>query len=513
MEEKLLSLTNEAIKYLTENRSLSLKTLQAYKISCNYRGEISVPFFDDQGKLWLIKNRSANGGMLKRQRIEENKSITEYEVKTDSVPGGKPILLGSHLPHNGTIYICYGDYDALSLYEAGVHGACSMPFGDRGTNWIDKQWDWLQTAQTIIFCPDYDENPKVQAHLMAKLEEISKRLGKHRCFLVPEHAMLACKDMNELLVEHGKEAIVSALSLIIPVPEPGLSRLIDYRNSPIVPGTPIGIPETDKATGGHGGSQLIILSGDNNAGKTTEVLNMIANFVDAGERCFFWSGEQKPDKIRWWFEQIVAGPHNLESKISQNTGREYWYADPKKVTAIRQWYANKVFVYDKRGIDPEQFFSVAELAVRRYGVTKIFIDNLMAFTGGEENYYQAQGAFAESCKNFAEDWDVNVLLVAHNKKSDDFPDKDSVEGSKKVTNWADLVYQLIRVNEKNRKKEWGDANSILSLCKNRETEDLVDVRLFFDPRSKRLVQLSNKDDVDKVFGWEEKLENEVKINF
>jgi hypothetical protein len=136
----------------------------------------------------------------------------------------------------------------------------------------------------------------------------------------------------------------------------------------------------------------------------------------------------------------------------------------------------------------------------------------MAFTGGEENYYQAQGAFAESCKNFAEDWDVNVTLIAHNRKTEDFPDKDSVEGSKKVTNWADLVYQLIRVNEKNRRKDWGEADAILSLCKNRESEQLVDVRLFFDPRTKRLVQYSHKEDVKKILGWEQHIQVEGMMN-
>ena len=442
----ILPLTNEALDYLVNVRRIDRKALKAYGVGCNYRGEICIPFIDHEGTCWLIKNRAADGGMLHRIRIDNNEKVP-YTTKTDCVPNGKPILLGSNIVKPPILYICYGDYDAMTLYSCGVP-ATSMPFGDRGTNWIDKQWDWLQTFDTVVFCPDYDEDEKVTAHLMKKLEEVAIRLGKHKCWLVPEQAMLGLKDINELYVHNGKQAVLNALKAAIPVPEPGLSRLVDYHDAEQVEGTPIGIPEVDKATGGHAGGLLTIISGDNNAGKTTLILTMIKNFISEGEPCFYWSGEQRPDRIRWWQEQVLAGPDYVDSKVSPKTGREYWFARPEVVSKIRRWYADMIYVYDKRGIEVEEFFNILELAVRRYGITKVFIDNLMAFTGAEENYFQAQGDFAESCKNFAEDWNVHVILITHNKKieKDKLPDKDSVEGSKKITNWADFVFQLIRIN-------------------------------------------------------------------
>lgn len=511
-EHDIKDLTPEAKHYLTNVRMLSVAALEAYQVGCNYRGEIAIPFFDNEKTCWLIKHRAADGGMLKRHRMEGDTKVP-YEVKTDCVPNGKPVLLGSNLVNApSTLYICYGDYDAMTLYTCG-HPATSMPFGDRGTNWIDKQWDWLQRFETIVFCPDYDDDDKVTAHLMKKLEEISVRLGKYKCFLIPEQAMLGLKDINELYVNNGKAAIDRALNLVIPVPEPGLSRLVDYHDVEFAEGTPIGIPDIDKATGGHPGGLLTVLSGDNNAGKTTLILTMIKNFIKEDQACFYWSGEQKPDRIRWWQEQVLAGPEYVDSKVSPKTGREYWFARPEIVSKIRKWYANMIYVYDKRGISPEEFFKILELAVRRYGVTKVFIDNLMAFTGAEENYFQAQGDFAESCKNFAEDWNVHVVLVTHNKKleKDKLPDKDSVEGSKKITNWADFVFQLIRVNAANKKEEYEEANAILSLCKNRETEHLEDVRLAFDPKSKRLIQYTCPGHMTERLGWIEFLE--AKLDF
>lgn len=509
---EIYTLSESAKEYLTIERKLSIEALKAYNVGCNFKGEIAIPFYDVDEICWIVKFRAPDGGMLHRVRIEGDEKVP-YTTKTDCLPQSKPILLGSNIvkPPN-PLYICYGDYDAMTLYTCGFP-ATSLPFGDRGVNWIDKQWDWLQKFDKIVFCPDYDDSDKVQAHLMKKLEEIAKRLGKYKCYIVPEEAMLGLKDINELYVHHGQHAIETAINLIAPVPEPGLSRLVDYHDVEYQEGTPIGIPEIDAATGGHAGGLLSILSGDNNSGKTTLALTLIKNFTKYGERCFYWSGEQRPDRIRWWQEQIFAGPDYIESKVSPKTGREYWFAKPEIVSHIRKWYANMIYVYDKRGIDSEQFFEVAELAVRRYGITKMFVDNLMAFTGSHDNYLQAQGDFAQSCKNFAEDWNVHFTLITHNRKidKDSLPDKDSVEGSKKITNWADFVYQLIRVNDGNRRPEYETANSILSLCKNRESEILVDVRLLFDYKSKRMVQYTLPGDLRSPVGWE--VEQDYELEF
>ncbi|MGB4823828.1 MAG: hypothetical protein WBP82_02845, partial [Leuconostoc mesenteroides] len=97
MEVEILPLTNEAEQYLVHKRKLTNGTLLAYRLGCNSRGEIVIPFYDENDELRAVKNRSPNGKLLKRFRYEEDGSKTEYEVKTDSVKGSKSCLLGSHL--------------------------------------------------------------------------------------------------------------------------------------------------------------------------------------------------------------------------------------------------------------------------------------------------------------------------------------------------------------------------------------------------------------------------------
>lgn len=519
MEVEFFPITDEAFNYLTNVRKLSSASIDDYNLKSDKRGEILIPFYDDEDNLQFVKRRHPSGQLLTRKRKDDESSEwSEYKVKTDAVKGGTPILLGTNVVNDtkdfSILYICYGDYDALSLYTCG-QAATSLPNGDRGTNWIERQWVWLQKFQKIVFCPDYDENPKTQAILMTKLEDMVKRLGKHKCWMVTEESMLGLKDINELLVTSGQQAVIDALNKVIPVPEPGLEKLADYAEPEFVEGTPIGFEDLDKATGGHAGGGLTLIGGDNNAGKTTLILNLMAEFMAQQEKCFYWSGEQRAENIRWWVEQIIAGEKYIKSRTSEKSGREYFFADPIHLRTIRDWYREMLFVYNKRGIAAEQFFEVAELAVRRFDVKKIFIDNLMAFTGGEEDKYGAQGDFTQSCKNFSEDWNCHVFLVVHNKKNDhDIPDKDDILGSKDITNWADIIYQVLRINDSNRKEAWGDASGIISLCKNRDTESLIDVRTKFEPKSKRIVQLSQPDKISRRLGWEpEEKSEEFKLEF
>jgi KaiC/GvpD/RAD55 family RecA-like ATPase len=515
-----LRLNQKAKEYLNNVRKLSDSTLEAYRIRTNDTGQIIIPFFDDMKHLRMVKYRHETGGMLKYKTTDKDNKQIEVDVKTYAKPGGTAILLGTHLVTDmtKTLYICYGDYDSMSAYEAGFVNATSLPYGDSGQTWITNQFDMMESIERIVFVPDVDNKAKTKATLMKKLDEMAMRLGKHKCYMTQEKFMLGCKDLNELLQKHGIHAITKCLTNVIPVPEVGLIRLAEYERKPYKMGTAVGMTQLDKATAGFQDGGLTIISGDNNAGKSTLLCNFIAKFISKSEGCFYWSGEQNPDQMRRWVELVIAGPNFLQKRIDKETGAEYYVVDEVYIPAIEGWYLDKLFTYDKRSVDTEKFFEVLELCVRRYGIKKVFIDNLMAFTGSSDNYLQTQGDFVESCKMFAEDWGVHVFVIAHNKKTEnEIANKDDVEGSKKVTNWADKVIQLVRVFP-HMSERYGGANGIISLCKNRDTEHLVDVRTFFEPKSKRIVEFVEKDEkTNFILGWEQQapyeLESSGKMNF
>ncbi|MET0753608.1 MAG: bifunctional DNA primase/helicase [Pyrinomonadaceae bacterium] len=513
-QTEILPLTAEAFEYLTKVRGLRKDTLEAYRLGCNNRGEIVIPFYDEKDELMLVKFRHSQGKMLQWRKKLPDDTFEETEGKSRIEKGGKGVLLGSHLcePSEGALVICFGDYDAMAVAQDGVPNCVGLPFGDGGFEFIDHQWNFIESFKEIIIYNDADKFDKPEAAIRAqkKLDELATRLGTHRCRIVRKDDRYGTKDANELLLVKGDKANRTAIENAEWFPT-GIVAVADYEDSPIREGTPIGLPDIDKVTGGFAGGNLILVAGDNESGKTTEVLNITAKFVDEGEPVFWWSGEQNPGELRYWFERIVAGRFNLERIIGGKTGFEYFFPLEQFKAKIRNWYRNFLFQYTKVGIDAEEFFKAAEIGIRRYGCRLIVIDNLMAFTGGEgDGYYQAQGDFAQSCKRFAQQWDVPVVLICHIKKIEQretqkkpkLPDKDSIEGSKKVTNWADFVLIMFKLKEEHN-EYFPNAEALIMLRKTRSSGIHEAVRLRFDRESNRLCQVSEEAEINRKFGWEQ----------
>lgn len=498
-------LTPEASTYLTEVRKLALETLDAFGVGCTAKGSIAIPFFDEHGERRLVKFRHPQGELLKW-----TVDGSEHEAKTIAEKQGKGVLLGSNLAHPsaGALVICFGDYDAMSLYQAGVLNTVSLPFGDGGWDFVKYQWEWLETFPEIILCPDNDSHLPLEKQQKSKdkLRGLAQRLGLHRCKLaiLPQ----GIKDANELLIQQGETACVRVIDDADWMPEEGLIKIADHVENASKEGRSTGFLELDRFTGGFGDGDLVVVGGDNGTGKTTFALNVMVHYVDNRVPTFIWSGEQTVTKIRNWVERIAAGHSNLDSHTAVSTGFTYYYPKKEYTPIIRDWYRDYLFQYKNFHTSKESFFGVVEVAIRRYDIKLVVIDNLMAFTGGEgEGYYQAQGDFAQSCKMFAERWGVTVILIVHNKKPQVgltklvLATKDDVEGSKKITNWADTVLQMNRVPVQFQVDEFAGADGVLGLCKSRESGMMGSLPIKVDGSSNRVCFVGQSFDI-KRYGWE-----------
>lgn len=487
--------TEACTKYLSEVRGLSAATLNDYGVCSDPSGRIVLRFYDEN------LNHALN-------KFRQPRDVMPGEPKATAEKDGKPVLFGSHLakPESGPLVITAGEYDAMALYEAGVPNAVSLPFGDAAHQFFAHQSEWIKEFETVIFWMDNDgkeSTAKAQANL-------ARRIGKGKVKLVRSEF----KDANDALRASGKEFINKAVESAEWYPVPVLYSLADVEEGVEVgEGTPSGHKDIDLAMGGFREQEVTDWAGDNHAGKTTNILNVIVEGLrpekpEDKTPILIWTGEEGAKKIQSGFENILAGPKYLKAIVGKKTGRTFFYAKDEVLPLIRNWYRDYVYILDDTMITIKDFFEMCEVAVKRFGVKAILVDNLMAFTSDAESgdYLRAQGRFAQSCKAFAKEWDVHIHLVTHNKKTgaDRIPDKYDVEGSLQITNWADNVIQVYRPSENfyMAHMDLQGADAILSLCKCRGTGVLEDVSMVFCPDSRRIVQRSQREALEREVGWE-----------
>ena len=114
------------------------------------------------------------------------------------------------------LIIVEGEIDCLSLYESGIGNAVSVPSGTQDLTFLDTCFDWLQQFHSITLFVDSDAPGQ---ELAAKL---ISRLGEYRISTVPLELYRGCKDANELLYRHGKDAVVEAMAGAKLVPVEGI---------------------------------------------------------------------------------------------------------------------------------------------------------------------------------------------------------------------------------------------------------------------------------------------------
>lgn len=116
------------------------------------------------------------------------------------------------------IIITEGEIDALSFEEAGMLNAVSVPNGaSKGNNnmqYFDNCYEYFKDIDKVYLATDGDEAGETLR------DELARRVGKEYCYIVryPEE----CKDANEVLLKHGKEAVAKLLHEAKPYPIEGV---------------------------------------------------------------------------------------------------------------------------------------------------------------------------------------------------------------------------------------------------------------------------------------------------
>lgn len=482
-----IEVKDRAVEFL-QKRGISKDITERYQITVKNDSDniLVFPFLDDKSELRFIKYRKMD--------FDKSKDKSKEWCERDCMP----ILFGMDQCKDFTsLVITEGQIDSLSVSEAGIRNAVSVPTGAKGFTWIPHCWDWINQFDEIIVFGDSENGT------MTLLDTISRRFSHKRIKAVQLEDYNGCKDANEILQKFGKQSVSFAVENAKLLPVKQIKELADVEAVDIesMERIQFNIPAIDKLLNGMYLGQLILLTGKRGDGKSTFMSQLIAEALEQDYNTFIYSGELVDFHFKRWLDLQVAGTHLIYQKLEN--GNETYTISDSNIKKINAWYRGRAFLYDNsiiEGEELEDLLTVTEQAIKQYNIKFVCIDNLMTAMDvtATDDLYRAQGVFVGKLAKLAKAYNVVILLVAHPRKTSGSISNDDVSGSSDITNKVDVVMSYSR-DEENEEED----KRLFRVTKNRLTGKLTKenspISLYYASGSKRIVGVEKR--FNREYSW------------
>lgn len=216
--EEPLNEKQHVLDYLGK-RGLSKGVIDYLDIREDAKGNAVFNFYDTNDVLTMVKYRPSQpvrkGTGQAKTWCQPQADTTPLLFNMNRVNTSKPLL------------ICEGEVDCASAIEAGYLNTVSVPLGAGNLNWIEENWDWLNSFDTILVWSDNDEaGTKMR-------KDCLYRLGSWRTkyIITPDYytkesgKRIPLKDVNDCLQVGGKEYVLKLISDAKDVP---VTSVVDY---------------------------------------------------------------------------------------------------------------------------------------------------------------------------------------------------------------------------------------------------------------------------------------------
>ena len=272
-----------------------------------------------------------------------------------------------------------------------------------------------------------------------------------------------------------------------------------------------GIAQIDKLMIGVNKGEMSIWSGGNGSGKSTILSQIALEAVSRGFKVAMFSGEMTSNRTKGWILQQAAGANNVKPS---DDGVSYYV--PKKITQlIDEWLSDSLWLYNNSyGMNATSVLADFEAHMSEHGTDVVIIDNLMAldFSDSKSDKYDNQTNLVLQLSAMAKKFNVHIHFVCHPRKPTGFLRKADISGTSDLTNAADNVFMMHRVNQdflklagdflgKVKANQLKLYTNVIEVMKNRDlgvSDEFAG--LFFDPKSKRLANYRNE---YRRYGWED----------
>ena len=270
-----------------------------------------------------------------------------------------------------------------------------------------------------------------------------------------------------------------------------------------------GIEELDKKLIGMNKGELSIWSGGNGSGKSTMLSQLALETVERGFKVALFSGELTGNRAKSWLHLQAAGRDY--TRLSEN-GVSY-YVPRKEAKMIDEWTADKLWIYNNDyGANVFNVLNEFQLHMEHHPTDVIIIDNLMSLDLSEihADKYDKQTQLVLQLSALAKQYDVHIHFVCHPRKPNGFLRKADISGTADLTNAADNVFMMHRVNNdfmrnaseylgKGIADRYKDYTNVIEVMKNRDlgVADEI-IGLYFEQESKRM---KNNISENRMYGW------------
>ena len=324
-----------------------------------------------------------------------------------------------------TLVIVEGEPDVIALASLGIkavsvpngapikisHGR-SCPEEDKKYGYLWEAKDFLEGMSKVILAVDQDEPGEALA------EELARRIGRAKCWRTtyPD----GCKDLTDVLAEHGPEAVQDALDMSEPMPLVGVYPATDYKAELLEfyleghgKGESTSIEGIDELFTVKEG-QLSIVTGLPSSGKSEFVDQIMVNLaVNKSWKFAVASFENPPSvHIAKLAEKIVGKPFykGLTPRMNRTELEE-------AVDFINEHF---VFLESRDGnmATMESIFERTKAAVMRLGVRGLVIDpyNYIQQPNDPDGEHKTISNMLSSLTAFIRAHDIHCWFVAHPQK-------------------------------------------------------------------------------------------------
>lgn len=487
-------------------RGISKNVIDYLDIREDEQGNGVFNFYDTNDVLTMVKYRPA-------------RTIDKHQIKTWCQKGSDtaPLLFNMNRVNTSKpLLIVEGETDCASAIEAGYLNTVSVPLGAGNLHWIEENWDWLNSFDSIIVWSDNDEaGIKMRKDCIYRLGTWRTRYIITPSFFEKENGKkVPLKDINDCLQIGGSEFVMRLISDAKDVP---VKSVVDYSeieelDISQMDGVRTGIKPLDDELIKIFYGTLTVLSGRPGSGKTSIIDQTIARTIDEEKSVFLFSKEMPERMSANWFNTIIAGRRNMEER--KNRSDKKYFVIPQSIQKkMQSFYNKKLFIYrDDEPNDVDSVMKSAEECVRKFGCKLIVLDNLMMLdlNCAESDKNTAQTNLINALIKFAAKFNVAVVLIAHPRKTQDSNsdiEMYDISGTSNIINLAMRSIGLRRVSKKEKndpKSKWNKYDVVLTIMKDRLLGKAdFQMGLWYDLISRRFY--TDYEEYDTKFAWDSRV--------